>query len=792
MTDEFIPFGEAYENLSLENLQLDVSKKILKLCEVSKDFEVIELRHLTLNNVKSDLIIVDCINDQVPSRNPFGIKIRERLALVFTQDKLPEVRALRRNFPICPHMNHVLSGEPPSLCLYADTWQNLERTLTPQRHLKQILWWLTKTARGTLHQNGQELEPLYFESPFEIVLPPDFDAKLENPNIVLIPEPVFINRSPFKFKIIRCTFQDKGLLTPQKPPQKKAYNVPIIGFPVVKYKEEGSLLVPQKNIENQKIPIFTILSVKIPSIVHGNIEQYPGTLGELSDQIERRGVKILDGIKNIVKEKTACGVSQDDLNRCLLILSIQMQRSSDSLPEKTYRQAFEVIADFVNFGKKLGVLTRGNDDKYYPISLLGSVTDNNNYDWREIKIFPVEVKTAVTKELAQLASDVNTSTGDFKGVLAGVGALGSTLAELWAKEHWGSWCFIDPDILKSHNIIRHIAKDFYIGKYKADIVRDMVSINYQEDYYQASSITKSANNFKDEDVKKTISDADYFVDATTTIEVPRDIAQNMDAPRSVSVFLTPSGKDSVLLLESSDRSIKLDALEAQYYKFIINTELGQYHLEGNKGDIRVGAGCRDVSFIISYEIIQFHAAMLARQIRLLRDQPKAYICIWTYNSETDALSSYKIVACLPIISKCRDWNVIMDSDLKEKISKTRMSQLPNETGGVILGYVDHKLKNMYVVDMLNAPPDSAADRTGFTRGIIGLKEDLDEVRLRTANIVDYIGEWHSHPAFASAYPSSLDRILIKHLADNLRLDGQPALMIIVGSSGDISISVKEA
>ena len=794
MTDEFIPFGEVYESLRLDNLQLDVSKISLKLCETSKDFEVIELRHLTLNDVKSDLIIVDCINDQVPSRNPFGIKNRERLALVFTQDKLPEVRVLRRNFPIRPHMNHVLSGEPASLCLYADPWQLLERTWTPQKHLQRILWWLTESAKDTLHQNEQDLEPLYFESPFEIVLPPDFDAKSVNPNLVLLPEPILIDHSSFKFKVIRCIFQDKSKLTSQETTKKKFYNISTIGFPSGKYKKSGSLLIPLEHVdEDIQIPNFTALAVKIPPIVHGVIEQYPGTLGELSDQIERRGAKILDSLKAVIREiMSSDGVNRDELNRCLLIISIQMQRSSDALPEKTYRQAFEVNSDVANLGEKLGVLTKAIDDKLYRTTLVGSVPDNNNCDWREIKIFPVEVKTALTKELAQLASAVNTQTGDFKGVLAGVGALGSTLAEIWAKEHWGTWCFIDPDIVKSHNLIRHIAKDFYIGKYKADVVRDMVSINYQGDYYHSASITKSANNFKDEDVQKTISNADYFVDTTTTIEVPRDIAQNMDAPRSVSVFLTPSGKDSVLLLESLDRSIKLDALEAQYYKFIINSELGKYHLEGNKGNIRVGAGCRDVSFIISYEIIQFHAAMLAKQIRLLRDQPKAYICIWTYNPETGDLSSYRVLACLPVVSKCGDWNVIIDADLKEKISKRRMSQLPNETGGVILGYVDQKLKNIYVVDMLNAPPDSSADQTGFTRGVANLKIELAEVRRRTAGIVDYIGEWHSHPSFTSAYPSGLDRLQIKELAEALKLDGQPAMMIIVGMNGEVSVTVKEA
>jgi hypothetical protein len=98
---------------------------------------------------------------------------------------------------------------------------------------------------------------------------------------------------------------------------------------------------------------------------------------------------------------------------------------------------------------------------------------------------------------------------------------------------------------------------------------------------------------------------------------------------------------------------------------------------------------------------------------------------------------------------------------------------------------------MYIVDVLKAPSDSEASETGFTRGVQGLETVLKEVTRRTANIVSYIGEWHSHPAFTSPYPSSADRALIEKLARDLAIDGQPALMVIVGAAEEISISVKE-
>jgi integrative and conjugative element protein (TIGR02256 family) len=134
--------------------------------------------------------------------------------------------------------------------------------------------------------------------------------------------------------------------------------------------------------------------------------------------------------------------------------------------------------------------------------------------------------------------------------------------------------------------------------------------------------------------------------------------------------------------------------------------------------------------------------------------------------------------------------VVWDKGIATKLAKIRNAYLPNETGGVILGYIDQKLHTIYVVDVLQAPPDSESSPAAFIRGVEGLAATMEEIARRTARVVGYIGEWHSHPEFMSAYPSATDRGLIATLASTLALDGQPALMMIVGSAGDISISVK--
>jgi hypothetical protein len=96
-----------------------------------------------------------------------------------------------------------------------------------------------------------------------------------------------------------------------------------------------------------------------------------------------------------------------------------------------------------------------------------------------------------------------------------------------------------------------------------------------------------------------------------------------------------------------------------------------------------------------------------------------------------------------------------------------------------------------MVDIMPAPYDSDSNSTGFTRGVSGLREALESISARTANIVGYIGEWHSHPAFSSAEPSTLDWELIRTISKIMANDGEPALMLIVGSAEDITLTVKE-
>jgi hypothetical protein len=63
--------------------------------------------------------------------------------------------------------------------------------------------------------------------------------------------------------------------------------------------------------------------------------------------------------------------------------------------------------------------------------------------------------------------------------------------------------------------------------------------------------------------------------------------------------------------------------------------------------------------------------------------------------------------------------LFVDEGVYEKLRAMRAASLPDETGGILLGYYDLSVKSVVVVDALSAPADSKGSRAAFERGSAG-------------------------------------------------------------------------
>ena len=739
------PYHELKDFLVLADscLKLDRSKALLEAIGHHRDYSLVGLSSRV--DGKVECIVVDVETDRVPPKNLYGIKYKERLALCVPDNpkNLVEVLALRKTFPILMHQNLTPTDAPKSLCLYFELPASVTRSWTPQKFLRRIQWWLEMSAKGELHPADQPVEQLFFMTGEELVLPWNFEDIRDKAEHQLV---IFYGES--------------------RPNGNRTYFLRAL--------PKGA---PEKGVVRY-IRIFSY------PIAQGTIERVPTTLGDLAEILSARGVDILPQLKKSLRLNIGSDGVQESMDEDLTIILLHVPITRED--GKVYGATEKAFA--VKYGpSKLGLLTGalmsppgqiGSTKRYYSsegLEALGGAESCS--EWRVLPLFPMEVLRQNDASSARKQSDI--AHEGPTGVIVGAGSLGSALINIWGRSGWGKWTVIDKDHIKPHNLSRHTARVWDIGKPKASAVAEL----HDSVMDGATSITPlnvDACDFLHPSVSSALMSSKLVIDASTTLEYPRAVSQLENIGRHISVFLTPKGNDSVLLAEDEQRKIRLRTLEAQYYRALIHEGWGKDHLDGNLGSYWSGASCRDISLIMPYSRILSHASTLSEQISLIAGSEKAAIRIWKRDPDRGTIVVHDVAPSIEIRDRFGDLEVCIDAALLDQIRAWRATRLPSETGGELLGYYDFNISSVTVVASLPPPPDSKGSPSSFQRGTEGLLDAVREASRRTAGIVDYIGEWHSHPPKHSASPSGDDFIQLAELTLRMSEDGLPALQLIVG------------
>lgn len=742
MIEYFAP-GDRSDESGREHLYPQ-TVSLLKACENNPYIMVREVRISETSPTRSEFIIIDAADGTVAAGNQAGIRRTERLAIeVNPGAEIPVLAlALRKNFPFLSHQHASEPNSPKILCLYEASWGAVERNWTPERFIQRIFWWLRESAGMRLHRDDQPLEQLFYLSPYQLILPANHLDYFNSTGSKLIIE---------KFS------EGRPVILKAVPEQVK---------PAVKP--------------------FRLLGLSVPPVDASVIAVYPENLGKLETQLKAWGSELLSPLTDAVYEAiTVEGIRPASGSGEGLLILLWIPRMRGGKTERTDVMGYVVQSSFSELANALDILGPKNENGIQHRALLlgGPVSTQ----WRALPLVPVEIRSALNADRARDLSGVDGASATFHGILAGVGALGSALAAIWTRIGWGKWTFIDPDRLLPHNLARHIGEDCHIGLSKPHIVQHLTQSVYpHEPPHQA--INKSILD-DDKDISSAMNEASLVVDVSTTFEVPRTLALRDDSPRTVSMFLTPSGLSSVMLMEDSERHYRIDAIEGQYYRAILEHEWGTTHLQHNYGDRWVGGGCRDISVRLSNECIYLHSGILSRQLRQSVLTDNARLCVWASDDISGTVDVHEIALCPVLSVDTGEWTVKYDQGLIHKMQLIRLDALPNETGGTILGVTDFKNRTIVLVYVLPAPADSKSTPTSFVRGEEGQQEALDRAQQLTARVVDYVGDWHSHPQGYTAKASTEDEKLIKKLHQKMSVDGLPVVMLIV-AEGDINIVVR--
>ena len=747
MAEEFHEIAGFGELTDPGQLNLPRARALVAAVHDAVDFTLVRMLSHTVPGVPPiEVLVVDVECDGVPSRNPAGIQYRERLALYVPEDPgaLVEVSALRKSFPVLMHQNHGTRDGAASLCLYFEPTRTVMRTWTPQRFLRRIQWWLEQSAKGVLHPADQPVEHLFFASKYELVLPWNLDA-------------------------LRATAGVKMAVTRSKS------------------RPDGGgtfFLRPVGGGGNEPAGSASLIELTLPPVVQGFVERDPGTLGCLADLLSQRGVQLLPPLIAALSDSVGtAGVPAGTAESfVVIVVHIPLVREARGAVQQVSRRAFLVLGDLRELGVKTGALYLL--DKKYFAEVQGSVLARAPAtEWKSERIFPMSVLQFPDSASARKQSSVHVEGP--RAALVGAGSLGSAMLNLWTRSGWGQWSVIDKDHVKPHNLVRHMAFSQHVGELKCDVVSELCGAATEG----AANVTAVKGDACDGGVpaiNEALNSGSLVVDASAALEYPRQASFQDALPRHVTVFVTPAGNGAVLMFEDRARAMRLRTLEAQYYRAVIRQAWGERHLEGNLGTYWSGASCRDISVAMPYSRIAVHASTLAEQVMFRAQSDEACIRVWERDPDSGGVSVHDVVPATERRLDFGDLTVFYDDGLAAHLTALRLAALPNETGGVLLGYHDFNVGAIVLVDALPAPSDSHASPGSFERGTSGLVRAVQDASARTAGIVGYVGEWHSHPRGHSAKPSRDDLVQLIELSLGMHGDGLPALQLIVGEN-DIQV-----
>lgn len=663
----------------------------------------------------------------------------------------------REDFPDVPHLNPAYPGQPRSLCLYEEPWEEVRLTWSPIDFLERVRAWFTKTAYGELHDERQALEPPVLGQHWELIVPAAWFERAPRDEVLLATYPGAGNHE----RVLR----------------------------VIETEEAG-----RGGKGANSTHTFVAVIADAGSRAHGRLSAAPRNLAEVLgldidiDTCIRAA--LWSRVRNAADHK-----GQPLLDRpVLLLLSVDLQRSVGAEVERRTLYGFATSCSLGKIGAALGWLERTKGIKRRWSRLLLNVPP----DRAALEHIDVEVcRVHSSLSRARAADAAGRVAYERPLALVGAGALGSQLARTLTQEGFGRWTIIDHDVLLPHNLARHALGWHYHGRPKAEVLAfDLSRLLDDDDAAKGISLPVHPRGEIAAPVAAALDAAEVVIDTSASVATGRRLRRDGPMGRPlVSAFMNPAGTDLVVLGERAIGAPDAGAAEALYYRTICLEEVLDAHLADPDTGVLSGLSCREPSAQMPQSRVMRLAGRAADVVRRAVDAKDSFVELWRDDDEGQRRLVHRI-GSIGYTASVDGWRIVAPGDLIDELVARRSrangeGRTPTETGGVVCGVWDRVAREVLLVHTLGPPTDSERAPDGFRRGWIGLAATVEAIRERTRRLVSYVGEWHTHPPAHSSSLSVADQQFLVTTAHTMALDGLPALMLVVGDDG-VRVAVKDA
>lgn len=705
-----------------------------------------------------DVVILN-LTTCVSQEPKFEVLPEERLAVVFIDDE-PAIVPLRKDFPLTPHsyglpVESVLPGSM-TICLDDRPWEDAKADYSGAEIIRRIISWFARVDTG------------------------DIDDALQLPHTIFLPAEQTIFMSPE----LRSQFYD-----PASPP---------VFLELRRLGQSDKLLVAEvkemagaNNHADGALGVYVGFTLGVRAQNSGAMWHRPRHLGHLRHMLSGGEEDLLDLLRRrlieIVKDS---GQTLENLCQSRILFQFVVVNEGQDNIELMFLGTEALLGDV---GVALGLLYKTPHDagNSYGWLMLSEIIDEILIE--SILLMSANVSFSFDGEAASIYAGHDDDWRETIGrnvVVLGAGSIGSQcIMSLVREGAFDKLTIVDDDFFEPHNLARHVLRGPALGNSKVMMLSDDLREIRADLCVKPISEKLAASQLSDE-LNEALVESDCILDMTASLGASRTLSAINQRSRAISAFFNPAGNSVVVLQEDKKQVLDLATLEALYYAEISQNPSLHDHLRSGDQAVVSGGQCRAVTSKIPASRAAILSSIAASELGKILASPDPAIMIASIGED----GSTEIYRTMPEIGKtfldADGWKIGLAGTVAQRLQSLREAHLPSETGGILLGVVDHARKRIEVSMGLEAPPDSSGSPSSFERGLQGTIDSIAEACARTMHQLTYIGEWHSHPRGAWTTPSLTDAAQLVLLREELMAEQRPPVMVIVGDSGSNPISLE--
>ena len=159
--------------------------------------------------------------------------------------------------------------------------------------------------------------------------------------------------------------------------------------------------------------------------------------------------------------------------------------------------------------------------------------------------------------------------------------------------------------------------------------------------------------------------------------------------RTFSAYYCGRGHTSVLICEDLEREIRLDDIDLQLKAKGLESRLVKtIYKIGDDDQLVYSTSCNNTTTVIAQDLVAIHAGVLSRQIKKAVQQNDAQAFVNLIEEDGFGVQVEGFIPSKVIVQDSSGWQFRVSSDALDEMIRCRNDKLPNETGGVLIGWIN--------------------------------------------------------------------------------------------------------